>query len=242
MAHGQPDYGAYAPKETVGSMADNAELAARLGSIVTYDRRGDVVWYDDFESATLKWSSLGTDADADADISAAYARGGAFSCKITCGTGPTNRGGIQTYKPPPALSKVGLEVHWTRPLSDLVTVDFNLYVRHPSKDWDAGIRWVDATGTLEYWDGAAWQTIEAGLGGRASYYLFHPIKFVIDLENDLYHRLIFQNREWDLSAYPVATGGGGAIVETRIEVDSMGSGVLAPVYYVDDVILTQNEP
>ncbi|GAH95398.1 unnamed protein product, partial [marine sediment metagenome] len=39
---GQPDYAALAPKEIAASISDMGEVAARLGSIVTYDKRGDV--------------------------------------------------------------------------------------------------------------------------------------------------------------------------------------------------------
>ena len=36
----------------------NAELAARLGSLLTFDRRGTVFWYDDFCDAPLSWLSV----------------------------------------------------------------------------------------------------------------------------------------------------------------------------------------
>ncbi|GAI87669.1 unnamed protein product, partial [marine sediment metagenome] len=61
MAHGQPDFGMYAAKETVASLADVGELAARLGSIVAQDRRGDVIFLEDFEAPILNWTGAGPD-------------------------------------------------------------------------------------------------------------------------------------------------------------------------------------
>ncbi|GAI49683.1 unnamed protein product, partial [marine sediment metagenome] len=62
MSRGQPDYGSSAVKEVAGTLADMGELAARLSSIVEYDRRGDVVYLDDFEEPVLKWSPLAAGA------------------------------------------------------------------------------------------------------------------------------------------------------------------------------------
>ncbi|GAI06639.1 unnamed protein product, partial [marine sediment metagenome] len=44
MIHGHADYGAGAPGKTIYSMLDVGELAARLGSPVTSDRAGNVMW------------------------------------------------------------------------------------------------------------------------------------------------------------------------------------------------------
>ena len=60
MAHGHPDYGGAAPLATVYTLQDLAELAARLGSIDVFDRRGNVLLLDDFESGIKKWLFGGT--------------------------------------------------------------------------------------------------------------------------------------------------------------------------------------
>jgi len=242
MPHGLPDYGLDAAKETVYGLADLGELAARQKSIVTFDRRGDIIWLDDFESSLNKWEDRGVDLGHDAAISNAYARNGAFSCKLTCGRDGDFEGIIHTYKPPPVLSKVGLEVHWTRPGTSFISIYFRLEITHGAKSWDARIRFLSATATLQYWDGAVFRDIEAGVGVRANHLLFSPLKFVIDLDGDVYSRLILHHRSWDLSSYAVPTGGGGALRDTRISILAVGAtGVNTPLY-IDDVILTQNEP
>ena len=56
MPRGQADFGQYAVKEVSASISDMGEVAARLGSIDIYDKRGDVVFFDNFEGAFLRWN------------------------------------------------------------------------------------------------------------------------------------------------------------------------------------------
>jgi len=58
MAHGFPDWGEYAPQALVEKSLDVAELAARLGSPCLYDRRGTVIFYDDFSTGLIKWTEI----------------------------------------------------------------------------------------------------------------------------------------------------------------------------------------
>ena len=60
MTRGQPDFGLYAPKNTLSSMADLGELAIRLGAISSVDRKGSAIALDDFESPLLKWVTAAT--------------------------------------------------------------------------------------------------------------------------------------------------------------------------------------
>ncbi|GAI63754.1 unnamed protein product [marine sediment metagenome] len=55
MPRGYPDYGVDEELGKVLMPTDIAETAARLGSINTYDRRGSVLFQDDFEAPVLKW-------------------------------------------------------------------------------------------------------------------------------------------------------------------------------------------
>jgi len=55
MAHGFPDWGEYAPQSEVEKSLDVAELAARLGSPCLYDRRGTVIFMDNFSTGINRW-------------------------------------------------------------------------------------------------------------------------------------------------------------------------------------------
>ncbi|MGE4446560.1 MAG: hypothetical protein AB7C92_07945 [Synergistaceae bacterium] len=58
MPRGMPDWGEYSPQELIDKTLDMAELAARLGSPCLYDRRGTVIFYDDFNTGDSKWFKL----------------------------------------------------------------------------------------------------------------------------------------------------------------------------------------
>jgi len=58
MVHGFPDWGEYAPQTQISKSLDVAELAVRLGSPCIYDRRGTVMFLDDFSSGLNKWKII----------------------------------------------------------------------------------------------------------------------------------------------------------------------------------------
>jgi len=91
MAHGQPDYGMYTLANTIYRLTDMGELAARLGSINTYDRRGDVIFLDSFESGLTAWSPSSACTGSDLVQSAKHARSGGFSAKFVCGSDGTRQ-------------------------------------------------------------------------------------------------------------------------------------------------------
>ncbi len=242
MPHGHADFGLDTAKETIHAVTDLGELAARLRSINTYDRRGDVVWFDDFESSLNKWMDRSGDLGHAIAISNAHARNGAFSCIVTCGSNGNFEGILSTSKPPPVRSKIGVEVHFRPPVLFFTSLTVRALVTHADRRWDARIRYVHATGTLQYWDGAAYQDIEAGVVARVGTLVFNPLKFVIDLDNDTYTRLMFALRNWDLSNYAVLAAAGAPATEIRIDITIVGAAGQNPATYTDDFILTQNEP
>ncbi|GAH47647.1 unnamed protein product, partial [marine sediment metagenome] len=58
------------------------EIAARLGSIVTYDKRGDVVDFDNFEFPVLRWDINVVGSESYARLDSAQCRSGAQCMKM----------------------------------------------------------------------------------------------------------------------------------------------------------------
>lgn len=242
MPHGQPDFGVYAVKETVSGLADLGELAARLGSIATFDRRGDVVWFDSFESDLSAWYELGTGTDHDAYVSAESARNGAFSCKLITGSGGYGTGMIVHLGGGLVLSKIGLEVSWTfKTALDELRLRFLYY--DGARYYDYQIRFDRSSKELRYYDADGDPIAFAtGISLTAHDQLYHTLKFVMDLPNRKYNRVILDNVSYDLSAYPVKTD--TSTVSPKYEL-TIATQVIADsneTSYIDDVIITQNEP
>lgn len=242
MPHGQPDYGMYAAKETTGSMADNAELAARLGSIVTHDRRGDVIWLDGFEGGLNKWEVEWDVATAKADQCPDWARNGGFSCKLQTAADKDAYVRIVRDMPYPVLSKIGIEFSFS----------LEQYVREIRLDpivWDgthghlASILWVAADKQLQYrGSDMLWHPLPGVYDLEVLPHFFHTLKLVVNYPELKYERLILDNHIIDLSTLSYNLFGLAWPPELEITAYLWTNADEIAIAYFDDFIITQNEP
>lgn len=243
MAHGQPDFGLYAVKKTVHGLADNAELAARLGSIVTFDRRGDVLWLDGFESPVVKWIVTTDGAGGGAEVSPDAARNGGFSCKLTTDILTDDWVSLSHYLPYPVVSKIGIEVSFTM-TTNLKSLLVAEWLYDGSDFHSAQVMYFSIDNKLQYLDNRGFfQDLVTDLDLYTAQTTFHTIKLVIDLETHKYVRVIFNETEYDMSALSYAHTPDPATIPNWRQQITITTGVdAAQSVYVDDVILTQNEP
>jgi len=243
MAHGHSDYGGAAPLATVYTLQDLGELAARLGSIVTFDRRGNVIFLDDFEGSLSKYYTYTDGAGASVAISNEKARHGDFSCKLVSGDTAGDEAWIRGNLPYPVLSRMGIEVCWYATDHDkLEDFDLLLRVRDGSNEWYPGVAWVAAEKTWYYHNGGAWVALSPTQDFYSAYVLFNFTKLVVDFVNQEYVRLISNNLVYDLSgkSYSGLPTDAPAhlwfdfIERTRVDDNC--------VVYLDSIIITQNEP
>lgn len=242
MPHGAPDFGPSAVKETVASMADLGELAARLGSIVTYDRKGDVYWFDDFEDDIAKWLAGGDDATYEVVWSPIAAHMGAFSMELKAGLGGSYYAYMRKFAAPIPLTRLGFECWFTiNAHSEYVLVTIG---RCEGGNVTYGeLKLNPATGTLQYLDTlGVYQTIHTFTDLETTLYHFAPIKLVIDLITGKYVRALFLNYEYDLSNYALEEAATEAGDSTWMQIYHKGEDGTNRSIYVDNVILTQNEP
>ena len=242
MARGQPDYGMYQRKVVSATLADMGDLAVRLGSIVEYDRRGDIVYLDDFENTILKWFQLGS-AGGIAVLDSVTAKSGSQSVKFTTGPLLADAWAINKSFVILGTLRVGIEIS----LCDL-SPGCDLYFQISYWDGAAGRQariWYDNSADSFYVDDTVagnW-TFIANVGSmRGGEHLFYPIKLVVDFTTNLYERFLYGNTEYSISTItiPPTVLAGGAYLNAFISL----SNAVAAVHnaWVDDFILTQNEP
>ncbi len=242
MPHGQPDFGMYSLARTIYHLADMGELAVRLGSIVTHDRRGNVIWLDDFENDISKWWVLVGDAGYTFTWTAERSRSKGFSAKLTPDTDDDDSLTIATGIFFPATSRVGLELSLLLHDNIKEVVVYFMPYDGTNRRFFA-LHWVAATRVLSInTSGAVWTPIDTNFylwaGGR----VFSTLKLVIDLTTMYYVRAIANRIPFDLSAFTCDALGfpGGQALEVRVQV--IADGVGNPAAYLDNVIITQNEP
>jgi hypothetical protein len=218
------------------------ELAARLGSIVTYDRRGDVVFYDDFSCGLCGWNTFQLTEVPEPRIVAYPAVRGRYAVRMETYADVGYYATLIRYIPHPALSRIGLEVAFI-PTDGSYQFMITLN-RHTGTAMLEHSAWYDhttgqlriiAAGGLIVWVGTP--GVQSTLNNN-----FISMKLVVDLVAGRYTRLLFNRHRYDVSGYapysrPDTTP---AVLGVRLRVINT-SGTLS-VVYVDDVIVTQNEP
>jgi len=241
MPRGQPDFGMYAPQTYVAGLADMAELAVRLGSIVIFDRRGKVIELDDCESPKFKWWTERV-GDGALVLDNRTPKSGGQCIKLTSGTANGNYVRIQKSFAPQVSLRVGMECSFCFPDTDTLFSIYTIWF-DGAKRYLASVQIDFNAKTLSYATGwftfTQFATTDAFFPGLFCYY---PIKLVADYEVRKHARLLLADKEYDISAF--ALGESDSILKphytwgVRLDRRANTGGSI----YVDDFILTQDEP
>lgn len=219
-----------------------AELAARLGSLVSYDRRGNVVWLTDFTHG-LQGVTPGVDNVASTvRITPLTSYVGGFSLEFDPRAAASSYGNYRRVLYPLIGGKVGAEFTFSfQP--DPVAITFRIQYfdgdyRYPGevtytvadKDWTV---LDDASDDVLVLENAEVQT---------GYESWHTLKVVIDTVTKKYHRLLIDGDVVDVSDISLLTVAdtGLGVIDVKFEVQ--GSATAHAPGYLDSIIVTQNEP
>ncbi len=242
MPRGQPDYGLYTGTPVASGISDPGEAAARLGSINVFDRRGWVVYLDDFEAPVLKWWATTTGTGTVPVFQSAIVFSGAQCPYFHNPAVNLDRSYLYRTFPLIRLGKIGAEI-WVcgstqMPGNIFLTIQVSDGVNVTRGQWK--IDTVDST--IYIVSGGIDIPIATNAYAAASNRNFLPVKLVIDIDSDYYTRLLQGPDEYDLSAYPldVVGGPGNRMVDVLFGVEGAAAFIMDG--YADNFILTQNEP
>jgi len=220
----------------------NAELAARLGSSIRHDRRGQLIYSNDFSQG---WGSVlrevfGTGSSVSLDC--ANSETGGYSAKLVSGTEPG--GCARIYGRVPYLPKTltGFAVRY------MTETDYG-YLRFSLVHYDGD---VIAYARIKYdlsdkslWliqPGGSWLQFAENVEIPVVDGLYHYFKLVIDPINGKYCRLLMNNATYDLSDYScwVSTEENNPCI--LFSVYLYGRSGYNDVIYVDNLTITVSEP
>jgi hypothetical protein len=237
-----PDYGRLSSQATVFPTTDLGELAARLGSPITHDRAGDVIWWDDMEWGSAKWTETLGGTAADAAISTARARNGRSSYLLTAGSDGNRNAQISHILPVPVLSGLGFELSFS--LAGVTdTVRLLLQVFDGTNLRNFIVQWRDTDNDLQRWtDPGAFVTFGTGVNLRVEPTLFHTAKLVVDAVGGDYERFILDDRSYNIAGAIAPSGADATLPNLLVAVNHIGRATFNDQIYVDDVIITINEP
>jgi hypothetical protein len=252
---GMPDYSSpkpygQAPIGPIYTLSDLGELAVRLGSIDSFDRRGNVLWFDDFENGLNKWHSTSPHTGK-TELRTTTARNGALSLYMETYPSSEATRSITRYLPYPVLSRVGLECSFAA-LGDLgADTAGNGRVIQEIRFFDGSKCY---TFSSYYHGGDRYEIVivdkDAGdvvlrtkrFFHDGGYTTFDTFKLVADLPNKKYARLLVDDDVFSLGEYQPQEISDSSAPHLEIWILLTTYRNFPAWIYVDDVIVTQNEP
>jgi len=242
MPRGQPDYGMYATTQLIASISDMGELAARLGSPDTYDRRGNILFLEDFEDDILGWITETSGAGASVSCSAEHKLRGSCSMKLVAGSTLSRYAKALVRLSPVIASRFGMEI--------AVTLDTNM------ESWEAwnncytgiyritaGIKFDRVLNKLYVLTTAdTWYEVSIPFSPLFSPHLFYFSKLVFDISKLTYIRQINANYSYDFSAIPLSVIPDATPPSGESYVKLVSQAGFNATVYLDSCIMTYNEP
>jgi len=219
-----------------------AELAVRLGSIASHDRRGTVIHLESFEAGANYWILGGDGSGGTVALSTACPKSGSYSVAFTFAGGTATWGAVTSDFTPRTSGRSGMEASFQiRTGMDRCVIALECvisgYKQRGSLQIDLPnqrLQYLDSTGN--------WQTIATNLAIPYSVTLWTTLKLVIDFTTLKYVRGIMNDTEYDLSAYSLQNTGSSSYKYNFILVQVFRVAGQDFVVYLDDVIITQAEP
>jgi len=219
----------------------NADLVGRLGSPVTWDWRGNVLYMHDFSTGWGPCFSAVTGTGAAIAITPERGGYGGYAVKMTAGSDGTRLARVQLPIGVNPGARVG------------VAVRFSIYsntgfVRLMLERWDSpsspvGYVQIDVADKeiQVYDDTPTWQTLGSVPTSLGSY-CYSWLKLVIDQETGKYERVLYNDTYYDASAYTCSASGIAVEGTMAISVSNYGREGVNDIIYLDQIVITVNEP
>lgn len=237
-----PDWQRYLPGSERYALSDMSELAARLGSPLRFDRRGEVIWYDQFDHGLNPWTAdkTGTGAAVAATTDDTFMALNA--AKLTAGSNAGQEATILKNLTQPVLGRWGVEVAVAFKTSfDHFLIMMKFY--DGTNLLDVRIKVSDDEDEIQYLDTATnWQSIATlpnVIVTEATYQLF---KLVCDFDKGEFVSLRYGATDFDLSGIAIKTSSDSNAPRIQNVFRLIGRSGNNDVAQVGHVIFTANEP
>jgi len=220
----------------------NAELAARLGSPVSYERSGQVQVMESFENGRQLWRELLSGVGAATELDPTTAKTGGYSLKLTGGSTLGRYAYAYMEKGLLPVGRMGLALSFAIPdwFESLTVI---LYQYTGTAYYFAGVRFNHAGGQIQMLNAAGgWTNMVAFTIFPRDKEFWNTMKVVADLTENTYGKLRWNASEYDWSAYPLRANVSAEAPRVRIEVYVTSDVGDNDVVYLDDIILTGSEP
>ncbi len=242
MARDLPDWGGLPAPLTVHEVTDLGELAARLGSVVTYHRGGIVIFVENFSAGMNRWDTVLVGAGDVADLSLVRSLSGLLSVRLLAASAIGPYAQIWHKLPAQVKSRVGCEIAFAM---DGVTSEIDLQIaRYDGSNMALGRVFYDVVNKrLRYRDSSdVAVTLATGVVLSTEDLVFHYMKLVVDTEKNEYVKVLLDDVAYSLTGVSLQTPASALAPGLAILALNRGVAGESHAVYLDRVIVTQNEP
>lgn len=237
-----PDYQKYLPSSSRFSLQDMSELAVRINAPLMLDRRGEIVWYDDFRNGLANWKSLIVGAGGSVALYASQSYHKGFYVSLIAGTTSSKQTYIRSNLGNFVLGRLGFDVVFNVINSPIdIQAQFDIY--DGSFLYEAYLKY---KGTTHEWqvldDGSSFITILTRQINFGTNIIWFPIKLVYDLSTQNYIRFIVGNTETNINTIRFRKTVNTSTPQMQLTIAIDGDGTLNGALNIAQAIITQAEP
>lgn len=242
MTHGAPDNYEVQQKAITYRLDDMAELAVRLGSPDIFHRLGDVVFIDSFENGLKRWGRDTYEGLATVEVSAKRHKTGGFSCMLISPDGAEDYCGIYTGSSFYIGGKIGFEYSFAGDTyGKNIKITISIYDGENVLSGAVLINNLDKT--LSYLKPVAGFTVfETGIKVVQEEHIWNTWKLIIDMDTEEYVKLILNQNVYTLTGKDLTKAVNDAAPFILVRCSMQQLQDTDTTLYIDDCILTQNEP
>ena len=218
-----------------------AELASRLGGLMKWDWRGNVVYSYDFGQGFGHHLQYPSGTGASIALDPVFWLHGGYSCKLIGGSDGAREARIRGITSHCPADRVGLQVCVSLIGSpESVTIELRRW--SGGKVYYTNARWDRANFKAQYRDDAgAYQDLgDCLLGGEDEAFTY--LKVVSDIGTLKYSRALFGAVQYDLTSYDLYQSGTGFLHSLYYDVSVISRSGNNDGCYVDSIVVTSNEP
>jgi len=241
MAHGAPDDSDVLKEIDQYRVDDMAELAARLGSIFTYRRSGQVMLLEDFSAGLAKWDPDPLGAGAEIALQGDYARSAGVSSRHYTPMGGATSAYLRGYYPVWGMERIAIQCEMSiEATAEEIILQIVYEDGAMSHTW--ALMYNASLNTLSYWGvGPAYHVIDPELNLYQFAGVFHNLRLVADLGTLLYGSLYVDSQEYPMAAIPAYSTMSVGPRYLRFTVGSRSALLVDGIVYFDNIVLTRGE-
>ena len=237
-----PDWGGQYNDRQFFPLFDQAELAARLGSLMTYDRRGSVIWQYGFQYGVGDVGPAAVGAGSYVVLYEGLWEFPPFSCRMAAAGVAGSYASIERRVAVPQPALVGFQAA-IRFSPGAEHVSANVYHYDGAGRWYSEVRVDQLENKFQAWvsPGVYVDLIDPLTDLNTSNAFAHH-KLVVDLSTHALVRGILDQHEFDLSPYTMVRSADAQAENLRCRVVNLSVSGAAGSVYVGSLIITASEP